>query len=95
MGNPMVCIKKEREVSDYGDYRHLNSFTVADASPIQNAKDFCLKGANKKTFAPTKGYGINGKAFTAVVTIGVIKFCVTPFGDENTGKPFQKLGSVQ
>ncbi|GFS68634.1 hypothetical protein TNCV_373481 [Trichonephila clavipes] len=41
--HPIVCVSKRTEVSDYVlTYRHLNSFTIADAYPMQ-MRIFCLK----------------------------------------------------
>ncbi|GFT09492.1 hypothetical protein TNCV_5063301 [Trichonephila clavipes] len=58
--HPIVCVsKKNGSIRLCVDYRHLNSFTIADAYPMQNAKDllFEVGQANYITVLDlTKGY---------------------------------------
>ncbi|GFV59056.1 hypothetical protein TNCV_1677981 [Trichonephila clavipes] len=60
MGASIVCVsKKNGSIRLCVDYRHLNSFTIADAYPMQNAKDllFEVGQANYITVLDlTKGY---------------------------------------
>ncbi|GFT66576.1 hypothetical protein TNCV_2737701 [Trichonephila clavipes] len=58
--HPIVCVSKKNGIIRLCvDYRHLNSFTIADAYPMQNAKDllFEVGQANCTTILDlTKGY---------------------------------------
>ncbi|GFU38998.1 retrovirus-related Pol polyprotein from transposon opus [Trichonephila clavipes] len=57
--HPIVCVSKNGSIRLCVDYRHLNSFTIADAYPMQNAKDllFEVGQANYITVLDlTKGY---------------------------------------
>ncbi|GFX02126.1 retrovirus-related Pol polyprotein from transposon opus [Trichonephila clavipes] len=98
--HPIVCVsKKNGSIRLCVDYRHLNSFTIADAYPMQNAKDllFEVGQANYITVLDlTKGYwqipmAEEAKPFTAFVTHGHYQFCVMPFGMKNAGSTFQKV----
>ncbi|GFX78235.1 hypothetical protein TNCV_5135821 [Trichonephila clavipes] len=99
--HPIVCVsKKNGSIRLCVDYRHLNSFTIADAYPMQNAKDllFEVGQANYITVLDlTKGYwqipmAEEAKPYTAFVTHhGHYQFCVMPFGMKNAGSTFQKL----
>ncbi|GFW46295.1 hypothetical protein TNCV_1387971 [Trichonephila clavipes] len=98
---PIVCVsKKNGSIRLCVDYRHLNSFTIADAYPMQNAKDllFEVGQANYITVLDlTKGYwqipmAEEAKPYTAFVTHhGHYQFCVMPFGMKNAGSTFQKV----
>ncbi|GFW56291.1 retrovirus-related Pol polyprotein from transposon opus [Trichonephila clavipes] len=99
--HPIVCVsKKNGSIRLCVDYRHLNSFTIADAYPMQNAKDllFEVGQANYITVLDlTKGYwqipmAEEAKPYTAFVTHhGHYQFCVMPFGMKNAGSTFQKV----
>ncbi|GFW28097.1 retrovirus-related Pol polyprotein from transposon opus [Trichonephila clavipes] len=99
--HPIVCVsKKNGSIRLCVDYRHLNSFTNADAYPMQNAKDllFEVGQANYITVLDlTKGYwqipmAEEAKPYTAFVTHhGHYQFCVMPFGMKNAGSTFQKV----
>ncbi|GFV23447.1 retrovirus-related Pol polyprotein from transposon 297 [Trichonephila clavipes] len=95
-----LCIQKNGSIRLCVDYRHLNSFTIADAYPMQNAKDllFEVGQANYITVLDlTKGYwqipmAEEAKPYTAFVTHhGHYQFCVMPFGMKNAGSTFQKV----
>ncbi|GFW36348.1 retrovirus-related Pol polyprotein from transposon 17.6 [Trichonephila clavipes] len=98
--HPIVCVsKKNGSIRLYVDYRHLNSFTISDAYPMQNAKDllFEVGQANYITVLDlTKGYwqipmAEEAKPYMAFVTHhGHYQFCVMPFGMKNAGSTFQK-----
>ncbi|GFX28371.1 retrovirus-related Pol polyprotein from transposon 412 [Trichonephila clavipes] len=75
--HPIVCVfKKNGSIRLCADYRHLNSFAIADAYPMQNAKDllFEVGQANYITvLGLTKGYwqipmAEEAKPYTAFVT---------------------------
>ncbi|GFV30372.1 hypothetical protein TNCV_98471 [Trichonephila clavipes] len=75
--HPIVCVsKKNGSIRLCVDYRHLNSFTIADAYPMQNAKDllFEVGQANYITVLDlTKGYwqipmAEKAKPYTTFVT---------------------------
>ncbi|GFS88479.1 retrovirus-related Pol polyprotein from transposon opus [Trichonephila clavipes] len=75
--HPIVCVSKRNgSIRLCVDYRHLNSFTIADAYPMQNAKDllFEVGQANYITVLDlTKGYwqipmAEEAKPYTAFVT---------------------------
>ncbi|GFU57547.1 retrovirus-related Pol polyprotein from transposon 17.6 [Trichonephila clavipes] len=97
----IVCVsKKNGSIRLCVDYRHLNSFTIADAYPMQNARDllFEVGQANYITVLDlTKGYwqipmAEEAKPYTAFVTYhGHYQFCVMPFGMKNAGSTFQKV----
>ncbi|GFY24315.1 hypothetical protein TNCV_1013641 [Trichonephila clavipes] len=99
--HPIVCVsKKNGSIRLCVDYRHLNSFTIADAYPMQNAKDllFEVGQANYITILElTKGYwqipmAEEAKPYTAFVTHhGHYQFCVMPFEMKNGGSTFQKV----
>ncbi|GFX75484.1 retrovirus-related Pol polyprotein from transposon 17.6 [Trichonephila clavipes] len=99
--HPIVCVsKKNGSIRLCVDYRHLNSFTIANAYPMQNAKDllFEVGQANYITVLDlTKGYwqipmAEEAKPYTAFVTHhGHYQFCVMPFGMKNAGSTFQKV----
>ncbi|GFV82624.1 hypothetical protein TNCV_1618531 [Trichonephila clavipes] len=99
--HPIVCVsKKNWSIRLCVDYRHLNSFTIADAYPMQNAKDllFEVGQANYITVLDlTKGYwqipmAEEAKPYTVFVTHhGHYQFCVMPFGMKNAGSTFQKV----
>ncbi|GFT78273.1 retrovirus-related Pol polyprotein from transposon 17.6 [Trichonephila clavipes] len=99
--HPIVCVsKKNGSIRLCVDYRHLNSFSIADAYPMQNAKDllFEVGQANYITVLDlTKGYwqipmAEEAKPYTAFVTHhGHYQFCVMPFGMKNAGSTFQKV----
>ncbi|GFU17395.1 retrovirus-related Pol polyprotein from transposon opus [Trichonephila clavipes] len=99
--HPIVCVsKKNGSIRLCVDYRHLNSFTIADAYPVQNAKDllFEVGQTNYITFLDlTKGYwqipmAEESKPYTAFATHhGHFQFCVLPFGMKNAGSTFQKV----
>ncbi|GFX59077.1 hypothetical protein TNCV_3815111 [Trichonephila clavipes] len=97
----IVCVsKKNGSIGLCVDYRHLNSFTIADAYPMQDAKDLLSEvgQANNTTVLDlTKGYwqvpmAEEAKPYTVFVTHhGHYQFCVLPFGMKNAGSTFQKV----
>ncbi|GFU65976.1 retrovirus-related Pol polyprotein from transposon opus [Trichonephila clavipes] len=99
--HPIVCVsKKSGSIRLCVDYRHLNSFTIADADPMQNAKDILFEVSQAKYITVldlTKGYwqipmAEEAKPYTAFETHhGHYQFCVMPFRMKNAGSTFQKV----
>ncbi|GFV57208.1 retrovirus-related Pol polyprotein from transposon 17.6 [Trichonephila clavipes] len=99
--HPIVCVSKRNgSIRLCVDYRHLNSYTVADAYPMQNAKDLLFEVGQANyiiVLELTKGYwqvsmAEEAKPYTAFVTqSGHYQFRVMLLGMKNTGSFFQKV----
>jgi len=82
-----------------GDFRRLNTVTVADAYPLPNLQDFSMRAAGCKIFSKIdlrKGYHqvpVNPAdvAKTAITTpYGLFEYLRMPFGLRNSGNTFQR-----